>query len=142
MTPAIPNVKQPQPATKSFRDRLRAGEVTKAADNKAVVSVPMEVSEDGNWFVIRVPRNLDYADLRTKDAFTSEDGKFHKESAMITINTTAQKDKTYSASFTDAEHNVRLDMAVRPYCTLNLTCDYGTVELFNAETGEPIAITA
>lgn len=142
MTPAIAPLKAPQPATVSFRDRLRAGNVKRAADNKAVVQVPMELSACGNFFVVRIPRNMSYSDLRTKDAFTDESGKYHKESAMVTVNTQAVKDQSYGMSFTDAENNVRLDMAVRPYCTLNITCDYGTVALFDAESGEAKAIPA
>lgn len=139
MTPALTPIKAPAPATASFRDRLRRGEVKKAADNKATIHVPMEVSECGNFFVVRVPRNLSYSDLRTKDAFTDEAGKFHKETAMVTCNTLGLKDTSYQMSFTDEENNVRLDMAVRPNVTLNIGCDYGTVQLFNAETGEPLS---
>jgi len=138
MTPALQPVAA-KPATVSFRDRLRKGQVQKAADNKATLHLPMEVSEDGNHFVIRIPRNLSYADLRTKDSFTDDTGKFHKESAMVTVNTIGLKDADYAMSFTDDENNVRLDMNVRPAVTLNISCDYGTVRLFNAETGEPIS---
>lgn len=126
------------PATLSFRDRLRRGKVNRAADNKATVHLPLEVSEDGNHFLIKIPRHLSYADLRTKDAFTDDAGKHHKESAMVTINTLGLKDAEYEMSFVDAENNTRLDMKVRPNVTLNLSCDYGTVKLFDAESGEPI----
>lgn len=137
MTPALQPVPT-KPATASFRDRLRRGEVQKAADNKATVHLPMEVSEDGNNFIIKIPRNLSYSDLRTKDSFTDDAGKFHKESAMVTVNTLGLKDAEYVMSFTDTENKVRLDMAVRPAVTLNISCDYGTVKLFDSESGEPV----
>ena len=140
MTPVTAPIKTPVMATQSFRERLLAGNVKKAADNKAVVHLPMEVSTDGNHFVIRIPRHLSYSDLRTKDAFTDEAGKFHKESAMVTVNTLGVKDTDYRMSFVDDSSGKRLDMAVRPNVTLNISCDYGTVEVVDAETGEPALI--
>lgn len=139
----FPQLAQPaaKPAVASFRDRLRRGAVKRAADNKATVHLPMEASEDGNYFVIKIPRNMSYADLRTKDSFIDEAGKLHKESAMVTVNTLGMKEVDYLMSFTDEEHGVRLDMQVRPNVTLNIACDYGTVKLFNSENGEPIEAT-
>ena len=137
MKPALSSPVVALAATASFRDRLRKGMVKRAADNKATVHLPLEV--DDNHFIIRIPRNLSYSDLRTKDSFTDEAGKYHKESAMITVNTLGLKDCEYSMSFVDAENNTRLDMQVRPNVTLNLSCDYGTVKLFDAETGDALA---
>ena len=137
VVPVKPTLAQPE---SNFRARLLAGKVKKAADNKATVHLPLEVDE--NYLIVRIPRNMKYSDLRTKDAFTDEAGKLHKEAAMVTINTLAVKDlkgSDYTMSFTDDETGKRLDMAVRPNLTMNLSCDYGTVQVFDAETGEPVS---
>lgn len=136
MTPALQPVPT-RPAVTPFRERLLKGNVAKAADNKATVHLPMEVSEDGNFLVVRIPRHMSYSDLRTKDSFTDDAGKFHKESAMVTVNTLGLKDTDYSMTFTDDESKTCLEMKVRPAVTLNISCDYGTVQLTNSENGDP-----
>lgn len=126
--------------TLSFRDRLRRGQVKKARDNQATLHRPLE--SDDNFILIRIPRNLSYSDLRTKDAFVDEAGKQHKETAMLTVSTSALKDADYTMSFTDEENSIRLDMPARTSVTCNITLDYGAVQLFNSETGEVIEAAA
>lgn len=139
-----PNVQPLKPPvalpTSSFRDRLLAGKVKRVTDNAATLHLPLEVSECSNYFVIRIPRNLDYADLRTKDAFIDDAGRTHKESAMLTINTVAVKDADYTATFTHGVAGKRLEMPIRPNVTLNVNCTYGSLRMFDSESGEELSV--
>lgn len=139
-TPLIAPLKEPKPATTSFRDRLRVGAVKKVTDNQATVYLPMEV--EAEHFVLRIPRSLAYAELRTKDAFKDDEGKQHKDRAMLTIATMAvSKDADYTMTFHDEANGNTLYMPCRPSATLNLNVDYGAVKVIDAD-GNDITPTA
>ncbi len=135
-----PNPVVPPINTGTFRERLRRGAVKKVSDNKATIHLPLHCKEDGSGFYVFIPRDsIPFSDVRTKDAFTDEAGKMHKEAAMLTINTVPVKDASYLMSFIDEETGVRLDMPARPSFTFNIGLDFGAVSVVNAETGDAIA---